>query len=199
MKRIALVGIVCTGALLAPAAGFAQVSCSRDGLQRAADLYIAAQTKGDTSGMPLAMGLGYMENVALANINEGLIKKRSTDSLLTSITDVFSKSGVIGRALGFGNIKILTASGDAGDDNFTSMKQPDAFKKTIVEQKMEAARPAPSPAAAPVAAPAPAPAAHPASSKDAMATLTELAKLRDAGAITPEEYESKKVELLARI
>ncbi|HEX5109040.1 MAG TPA: hypothetical protein VFV95_11360, partial [Vicinamibacterales bacterium] len=75
MKRIALVGIVCTGALLAPAAGFAQVSCSRDGLQRAADLYIAAQTKGDTSGMPLAMGLGYMENVALANINEGLIKK----------------------------------------------------------------------------------------------------------------------------
>jgi hypothetical protein len=32
-----------------------------------------------------------------------------------------------------------------------------------------------------------------------MATLTELAKLRDAGAITPEEYEAKKTELLARI
>jgi len=30
--------------------------------------------KGDPSGMPLAMGLGYMENVAPANINEGLIK-----------------------------------------------------------------------------------------------------------------------------
>ena len=43
-------------------------------MQRAVDLYIAAQTKGDTSGLPLAAGLGYMENVAPANINNGLIK-----------------------------------------------------------------------------------------------------------------------------
>src|SRR5262245_63874266 len=75
MRRIAFVCLVLTGALLAPDAGFAQVSCSREGLQRAADLYIAAQTKGDTSGLPLAMGLGYMENVAPADINQGLIKK----------------------------------------------------------------------------------------------------------------------------
>ena len=75
MKRITLMWIVLTGALLAPTAGFAQISCSREGLQRAVDLYIAAQTKGDTSGMPLAMGLGYMENVAPADINTGVIKK----------------------------------------------------------------------------------------------------------------------------
>src|SRR5262245_7323101 len=75
MKRITLMWIVLTGALLAPTAGFAQISCSREGLQRAVDLYIAAQTKGDTTGMPLATGLGYMENVAPANINNGLIKK----------------------------------------------------------------------------------------------------------------------------
>jgi hypothetical protein len=74
MKRIALMWIVLTAALLAPTAGFAQVSCTRDGLQRAVDLYIAAQTKGDTSGLPLAMGMGYMENVAPADINKGLIK-----------------------------------------------------------------------------------------------------------------------------
>jgi hypothetical protein len=74
MKRITLMWIVLTGMLLAPAAGFAQISCSREGLQRAVDLYIAAQTKGDTSGLPLAMGLGYMENVAPANINNGVIK-----------------------------------------------------------------------------------------------------------------------------
>jgi hypothetical protein len=67
--------IVLTGALLAPTAGYAQISCSREGLQRAVDLYIAAQTKGDTSGMPLANGLGYMENVSRADINNGLIKK----------------------------------------------------------------------------------------------------------------------------
>jgi hypothetical protein len=74
MKRITLMWLVLTGALLAPASGFAQISCSRDGLQRAVDLYIAAQTKGDTSGLPLAMGLGYMENTAPADINKGLIK-----------------------------------------------------------------------------------------------------------------------------
>ena len=75
MKRMTLMGVVLTGALLTPAAGFAQISCSREGLQRAVDLYIAAQTKGDTSGMPLAAGLGYMENVARADIDNGLIKK----------------------------------------------------------------------------------------------------------------------------
>jgi len=74
MKPINLMWIVLTGALLAPAAGFAQISCSREGLQRAVDLYITAQTKGDTSGLPLAKGLDYMENVALANIDSGLIK-----------------------------------------------------------------------------------------------------------------------------
>jgi len=74
MKPISLMWIVLTGALLAPTPGFAQISCSREGLQRAVDLYIAAQTKGDTAGLPLATGLGYMENVAPANINNGLIK-----------------------------------------------------------------------------------------------------------------------------
>src|SRR5262249_5485217 len=74
MNRVVLIGIVLASALLAPAGGFAQVSCSRDGLQRAVALYVAAQTKGDTSGLPLATGLGYRENNAPANIADGLIK-----------------------------------------------------------------------------------------------------------------------------
>ena len=74
MKRIAILGFLVAGALLTPRASVAQVACTREGLQRATDLYLAAQTKGDTSGLPLAMGLGYMENAALANINEGVIK-----------------------------------------------------------------------------------------------------------------------------
>src|SRR5687768_8085307 len=74
MKRLALMSIVLTGTLLVPTTGFAQISCARDGLQRAVDLYIAAQTKGDTSGMPLATGVGYMENIAPADIAKGLIR-----------------------------------------------------------------------------------------------------------------------------
>src|SRR5262249_60178268 len=57
-----------------PTVGFAAFSSWRDGWQRAVDLYIGAQTKGDASGLPLATGLGYMENAAPANINNGLIK-----------------------------------------------------------------------------------------------------------------------------
>jgi hypothetical protein len=74
MKRLALIWIVLTGALLVPTATSAQISCSREGLQHTVDLYIAAQTRGDTSGLPLAAGLAYMENVANADINKGLIR-----------------------------------------------------------------------------------------------------------------------------
>jgi hypothetical protein len=74
VKSMTLMWIVLTGTLLIPTAGFAQISCSREGLQRAANLYIAAQTNGDMSGLPLAAGLGYMENVVPADINNGLIK-----------------------------------------------------------------------------------------------------------------------------
>jgi hypothetical protein len=65
--------LVLAGGVLAPAVGFAQISCVRGGLQRAVDLYIEAQTKGDTSGLPLATGAGYIENMAPADINAGLI------------------------------------------------------------------------------------------------------------------------------
>jgi len=127
---------------------------------------------------------------------EGLLKKRSTDSLLSSVADVQSKSSAIGRSLGFGNIRIVTASGSSGEDTFTSMKGVEAFKKAILEQKVAqpsapaaAAPPATAAPSAPAAAPAPAP----------MDQLSQLAALRDSGAITPAEYEAKKSELLARI
>jgi hypothetical protein len=74
MIRTAIMCLVFSGALFTPLVSHAQISCSREGLQRATDLYIAAQTKGDTSGLPLAPGLGYMENVAPADIETGLIK-----------------------------------------------------------------------------------------------------------------------------
>jgi hypothetical protein len=75
MNRFTFKWMALAGALLAPVASYAQVSCTREGLKAAADLYVAAQTKGDTSGMPLAMGLGYVENFKPIAINDGLIKK----------------------------------------------------------------------------------------------------------------------------
>jgi hypothetical protein len=59
----------------------------RGGLQRAVDLYIEAQTKGDTSGLPLAAGLGYIENMAPADIDEGLINTPLTIDHHRSLLD----------------------------------------------------------------------------------------------------------------
>ena len=64
-----------SGALLAPAATFAQVACTRDGLDAATNLYLAAQAKGDPSGMPLAPGLAYIENMLAVDIKDGVIQK----------------------------------------------------------------------------------------------------------------------------
>jgi hypothetical protein len=66
--------------------------------------------------------------------------------------------------------------------------------------------PAPAPDPAPIADPAPAPAAPAAppakagmTSDEITKTLGNIADLRDRGAITPEEYEAKKQELLGRL
>ena len=75
MSRILCKWIVLSAVLLAPAASFAQVSCTRDGLQAATNLYIEAQTKGDTSGLPLATGLAYIENMQVVDIKSGVIHK----------------------------------------------------------------------------------------------------------------------------
>ena len=129
--------------------------------------------------------------------HEGLVRKRSTDTLLSSVTDIQSKKSAIGGKLDFGIICVMTRSGEAGQDNFTSIKGPDAFKKGVLEQKTQAtASPAPAAPAAPVALPQTAP-AMPAT--DPMAQIDQLANLRDAGSISPEEFDSKKEELLSRI
>ena len=75
MIRMICKWIVLSAVVLAPAASFAQVSCTRDGLQAATNLYLDAQTKGDPSGMPLATGLAYIENMQVVDIKTGVIEK----------------------------------------------------------------------------------------------------------------------------
>lgn len=76
MKRISLVYLgLALSALLRPALSCAEVSCTRAGLQQATDLYLAAQAKGDISGLPLAQGVGYWENAVPADIHTGFISK----------------------------------------------------------------------------------------------------------------------------
>jgi len=88
MRRLAPTALLLFAALFAPSESRAQVSCSRDGLQRAADLYLAAQSKGDPSGLPLAAGLGYVENHAPAAFDAGLIKTAMAIDHSRSLVDV---------------------------------------------------------------------------------------------------------------
>jgi uncharacterized membrane protein YdbT with pleckstrin-like domain len=135
---------------------------------------------------------------------EGLVSRRSSTTLLSSLSDVRTRVGLIGRRLDFGDVILLTQSGSAGEDRFLAITQPEAFRTAVMNQKMQAVVPASVPGLAPQAAPtlpmapvAPAPPAP--SSVDAAETLNRLADLRDRGAITPEEYEAKKSEILARM
>jgi uncharacterized membrane protein YdbT with pleckstrin-like domain len=132
--------------------------------------------------------------------HEGLVRARQSDTLLSTLSDVRVKVPAVGKMLGFGDVTILTSSGGAGTDTFTTVRKVDEFKKVIFEQKTaqgdkqidRLAGAANSGVAATASAAA-------SSSAAAAAALGDLAKLRDSGAITPAEYDTKKAELLARI
>ena len=75
------------GAWLVPALSQAAVSCSREGLQEAVNLYLDAQAKGDLSGLKLPANVGYWENVAPADIKTGFINKPLKIDLHRSFLD----------------------------------------------------------------------------------------------------------------
>jgi hypothetical protein len=136
--------------------------------------------------------------------HEGLIRRRSTDTLLSSLSDIRTIVPALGGLLGYGHIRIISAAGEAGKDTFTAVKDAEGFKRQVLEQKSlltatgSTARPAAAqPAELPAASASPQP-MPPTSWQDPNQLLGQLANLRDAGLITPEEYNAKKVALLAR-
>ena len=149
---------------------------------------------------------------------EGVVNKRVIDSSLEKINDAILTESIFGRIFGFGDLEILTAS-ESGISRLRMLRDADGFKRTMLDAKHElelelsGARPMPGPAirtaappapmqpAAPAApaSPAPAPAAAAVSADDVTRTLANLADLRDRGAISPEEYEAKKADLLRRL
>jgi hypothetical protein len=158
---------------------------------------------------------------------EGVLNRNSTDSSLEKINDAVLSQSVFGRMFDFGDLTVLTAS-ESGVDKMKMLRKPIVFKKAMLDAKhefevdMERAGWQPGPpirdtSAAPAAAatspggqpatgasptPAPAAALTPAPRADpdeVTRTLANLADLRDRGAITPEEYEAKKADLLSRL
>ena len=152
---------------------------------------------------------------------EGVINKRVMDSSLEKINDAVLTQSLFGRIFGFGDLDILTAS-ETGISRLRMLRQADDFKRAMLDAKHElelelsGARPLPSPPLRSAPHPEPAPggagiSAAPVSSASAAAsraemsadeltrTLSSLADLRDRGAISAEEYEAKKADLLRRL
>jgi len=139
---------------------------------------------------------------------EGVINKRVVDSSLEKINDAVLTQSLFGRIFGFGDLDILTAA-ESGISRLRMLRQADDFKRAMLESKhdleleLSGARPMPGPAirtAAPTPAAAPAAPSAPAmSADDVTRTLASLADLRDRGALSAEDYEAKKADLLRRL
>ncbi|HUP55498.1 MAG TPA: PH domain-containing protein [Methylomirabilota bacterium] len=157
---------------------------------------------------------------------QGVLNKTSMDSSLEKINDARLEQSVFGRMFGFGDLEILTAA-DTGVDRFNMIRNPIGFKKAMLDAKHEYERdvaggsyaPSPPLRSEPIARPlapagpmtgavsddtvsasTPGRAANPALSPDELTrTLSSLADLRDRGAISAEEYERKKADLLSRL
>lgn len=158
----------------------------------------------------------------------GVVNKRAVDSSLEKINDAVLEQSIFGRLFGFGDLRILTAS-EAAISDFRMLVRPIEFKKAMLEAKhayelevaggnpfvpptppLRAEPAAPSMGApervagpagdetVPTAVPgAPGPAAM--EPDELTRTLANLADLRDRGAISLEEYERKKADILGRL
>jgi len=150
---------------------------------------------------------------------EGVVNKRVLDSSLEKINDAVLTQSLFGRMFGFGDLDILTAA-ETGISRLRMLRQPDDFKRAMLDAKHElelelsGAKPLPSPPmrtgapvpmppqaanVAPSAPPAPSPSRPDMSADELTRTLANLADLRDRGAISAEEYEAKKADLLGRL
>ncbi len=140
---------------------------------------------------------------------EGILTKRSADSSLEKINDAVLEQGILGRMLGYGDLDIMTAA-EESVDRYRMLAQAQTFKKTMLDEKhrleQEAfqipappLRAAPPPPPPPEPVPPTAPARRQMSSEEITNALGDLADLRDRGAISAEEYEAKKQDLLGRL
>ncbi len=147
---------------------------------------------------------------------EGIINKRSADSNLEKINDAVLEVNLIGRLLDYGDLDILTAA-EVTVDKYRMLRHAKTFKKEMMSAKHALeygldSRPTPPLRSQPPTStftppPPPTPVQPPdsyatprADSPDEVArSLARLAALRDSGAITSEDYETKKQELLGRL
>jgi len=113
----------------------------------------------------------------------GVINKNVTDSSLEKVNDVKMEQSFWGRLFNFGDVEILTAS-ELGANLFQTIGDPIRFKTAMLNAKeeLESGR-----------------AMRQEAEEDIPALIARLDTLRQQGIITPEEFQRKKAELLAKL
>lgn len=117
----------------------------------------------------------------------GIIAKHSKEIPLERINDVAFSQSVFERMLGAGDLMIESA-GERGQNRITNVRKPEAVQlmiyKTTEENNARMMNPSAAPAAAPPSIPE---------------QIEALARLKDQGSVTEEEFNAKKAELLKRL
>ena len=152
----------------------------------------------------------------------GILNKRETDASLSKINDVQTNQSIWGRMFHYGTVNIETGNDSGNPMSF--LNNPIQFKKNVLDAKSgyfgdasdeavgpggvryiqtEDGRriPVPVPGQAPQAYPPGYPPMQPPGLNRAAipAMIQELARLRDAGIISPQEFEAKKTDLLRQM
>ncbi len=123
----------------------------------------------------------------------GFIAKHGVEIPLSRINNINFDQGIFNRIIGAGDLQIESA-GREGTSTFDNVRHPDAVQQVIYDQmetrqKTEASWVGEHIGESSAAAPPP----------DSAKQIEDLARLRDQGHITAEEFEAKKSELLGRM
>jgi uncharacterized membrane protein YdbT with pleckstrin-like domain len=126
----------------------------------------------------------------------GLVAKRSMEIPLESITDIRFEQGIIDRMVGAGTL-ILSSASEFGRNSFRDIRHPEQVQKTIYEQGEQNKKRMYQTNQAPVMPAGP----TPPSTTGVPNTTTELerlAKLRNDGVLTEEEFQAQKARVLGQ-
>ncbi|MGZ4676065.1 MAG: PH domain-containing protein [Acidimicrobiia bacterium] len=130
----------------------------------------------------------------------GIVSKRGTEIPLDRINNIDFSQKIWERVIGAGDLDIESAGKD-GQSHFENVRHPDMVQQEIYRQmevssRRQAGWQAEAMAGHQRATPTP---TGPTAAPDVADQIAKLASLRDSGAITAEEYEAKKAELLDRM
>ena len=127
----------------------------------------------------------------------GVIAKNGIEIPLERINTIFFNQRIFERMLGLGDLMIESASA-TGAQRFDDIRKPDAVQNEIYQQ-MEANEIKGANRISSGINTAHAAAAPPPPAQTVPEQIEHLARLRDQGALTEEEFQAKKSELLGRM